>query len=53
VFGNTVAVIGGSMEVSICMRALDMLMTGAEQATVYRFLEGKRDYIRAAGMGFD
>jgi ribosomal RNA assembly protein len=53
VFGNTVAVIGGSMEVSICMRALDMLMTGAEQATVYRFLEGKRDYIRVAGMGFD
>lgn len=53
VFGNTVAVIGGSMQVSICMRALDMLMTGAEHATVYRFLEGKRDYVRVAEMGFD
>lgn len=53
VFGNTVAVIGGSPQVAIAMRALDLLMTGAEHATVYRFLEGKRDIIRAAEMGFD
>ncbi len=53
VFGNTVGVIGGSTQVGICMRALDMLMTGAEHATVYRFLESKRDYVRVAEMGFD
>jgi ribosomal RNA assembly protein len=53
VFGNTVAVIGGPTQVGICMRALDLLMTGAEHATVYRFLEGKRDYVRVAEMGFD
>jgi len=53
VFGNTVAVIGGSVQASISIRAIEMLLEGAEHATVYRFLEGKRDVIRAAGMGFD
>ena len=53
VFGNTVAVIGGSVQASITIRAIEMIMEGAEHATVYRFLEGKRDVVRAAGMGFD
>lgn len=53
VFGNTVGVIGGSVQASITIRAIEMLLEGAEHATVYRFLEGKRDYVRAAEMGFD
>jgi ribosomal RNA assembly protein len=53
VFGNTVAVIGGSIQASITIRAIEMIIEGAEHATVYRFLEGKRDVVRAAGMGFD
>ena len=53
VFGNTVSVIGGSVQASITIRAIEMLLEGAEHATVYRFLEGKRDVVRAAGMGFD
>lgn len=53
VFGNTVSVIGGSVQVSITMRAIEMLLEGAEHATVYRFLERKRDFVRVAGMGFD
>ena len=52
VFGNTVAVIGGSVQASISVRAIEMLLEGAEHATVYRFLEGKRDYVRVAEMGF-
>ena len=53
VFGNTVAIIGGTVQVSVAGRALDMLMTGSEHSTVYHFLEGNRDIIRAVEMGFD
>ena len=53
VFGNTVSVIGGTVQVSITIRAIEMLLEGAEHATVYRFLERKRDVVRVAEMGFD
>jgi ribosomal RNA assembly protein len=53
VFGNTVGVIGGATQVSIAIRAIEMLLEGAEHATVYRFLEGKRDVIRVSEMGFE
>lgn len=52
VFGNTVSIIGGTLQVSVAKRALDMLMSGSEHSTVYRYLEGQRDAIRLAEMGF-
>ncbi|MDH4123360.1 MAG: KH domain-containing protein [Thermoplasmata archaeon] len=53
VFGNTVSIIGGTVQVSVARRALDMLISGSEHSTVYHFLEGNRDIIRAVQMGFD
>lgn len=53
VFGNTVSIIGGTVQVSIASRALDMLMSGSEHSTVYHYLEHNRDIIRAVQMGFD
>lgn len=53
IFGNTVSVIGGSVQVSVASKALDMLMSGSEHSAVYNFLEHNRDVIRAVQMGFD
>jgi ribosomal RNA assembly protein len=53
VFGNTVSIIGRTVQVSIASRALDMLISGSEHSTVYNFLEHNRDIIRAVQMGFD
>lgn len=53
VYGNTVSIIGGSAQMAICRRAVDMLLSGSEHSTVYHFLEKNRAAIRIAGMGFD
>ncbi|MEM2839455.1 MAG: KH domain-containing protein [Thermoplasmata archaeon] len=53
VFGNTVSIIGGTVQVSVAGKALDMLMSGSEHSAVYHFLEHNRDIIRAVQMGFD
>jgi len=53
VYGNTVAIIGGSLQVSVARRAIDMLMSGSEHSSVYHFLEKNRPAIRIAEMGFD
>jgi len=53
VYGNTVAIIGGSLQASVARRALDMLMSGSEHSGVYHFLEKNRPAIRIAEMGFD
>jgi ribosomal RNA assembly protein len=52
VYGNTVAIIGDTLQLDIARRALDMLLTGSEHSAVYRFLEGKRAQIKVDGMGF-
>ena len=52
VYGNTIAVIGDTLQLDIVRRALDMLLTGSEHAAVYKFLEGKRAEIKIDGMGF-
>lgn len=52
VYGNTVAIIGDTLQLDIVRRALDMLLTGSEHAAVYKFLEGKRAEIKIDGMGF-
>jgi len=52
VYGHTVGIIGDSLQVKIAGKAVDMILTGSEHATVYRFLERKRDEIKMAEMGF-
>lgn len=52
VYGNTVSVIGDSLQVEIARRALDMLLSGSEHAAVYRFLEGQRPQLKIDSMGF-
>jgi ribosomal RNA assembly protein len=41
VFGKTVAIIGPAEGISWARHAIEMLLTGARHATVYRFLEEK------------
>jgi len=52
VYGNTVAVIGDSLQSEVAGRAIDMLLSGSEHSAVYKFLEGRRGQIRIDGMGF-
>ncbi|HDP96855.1 MAG TPA: RNA-processing protein [Euryarchaeota archaeon] len=53
VYGNTVSIIGGSEQMTVCIRAVDLLLSGSEHSTVYHFLEKHRAVIKIAGMGFD
>jgi len=52
VYGNTVAIIGDSVQVEIAKRAMIMLLSGSEHASVYRYLESKRPELKIDGMGF-
>lgn len=52
VYGNTVAVIGDSLQIDVARRAVDMLLSGSEHAAVYHFLEGRRAQLKIDGMGF-
>lgn len=53
VYGDTVGIIGNSVQMPIARAAVDMLMSGSEHSTVYRFLERKRAELRIAEMGFE
>ncbi len=50
--GNTVAVIGDTLQLDVVTRALDMLLSGSEHSAVYKFLEGNRAKLKIDGMGF-
>ncbi len=52
VYGNTVALIGDTLQLDIARRALDMLLSGSEHSAVYKFLESRRAEIKIDGMGF-
>lgn len=52
VYGNTIGIIGGSVEIGIAKRAIEMLLTGSEHSTVYSFLERNRSEIKMARSGF-
>ncbi len=52
VYGNTVSLIGDMLRIDIAERAVEMVLEGSEHAAVYRFLEGKRQEIKMAEMGF-
>lgn len=52
VYGNTVSIIGNSLQMNVAHRALDMLLCGSEHAAVYQFLERMRSQLKVEGMGF-
>lgn len=52
IYGNTVGVIGESLEMSVAVTAIEMLLKGSEHSAVYSFLEKKRRDIELAEMGF-
>lgn len=51
VHGHTVALIGEAFHLGIAREAVLMLLRGSEHNTVYRFLERKREAIKAYEMG--
>ncbi len=50
--GNTVGIIGQSFKIQIARRAIEMILEGKEHATVYKYLEGKREDIKLMDSGF-
>jgi len=52
VYGDTVAIIGNSIQLPIGRTAVDMMLSGSEHATVYRYLERKRATLKIMEMGF-
>jgi len=51
VYGHTVAIIGDAFHLDIGRQAVEMILGGSEHKTVYRFLERKREEIKAYDMG--
>jgi ribosomal RNA assembly protein len=52
IYGNTISIIGGAIQLDIAKRAVVMVLKGSEHSTVYRFLERKRAELKIAEMGF-
>ncbi len=52
IYGNTIGVVGYSLEMGIAVRAIEMLLEGSEHAAVYGFLEKRRRDIEFAHKGF-
>ncbi len=50
--GNTVGIIGSDFKLNIARRAIEMILEGKEHATVYKYLEGKREDIKYRDSGF-
>ncbi len=48
VYGKTIAILGDSIDVTICHRAISMLLGGAMHKTVYTFLEKQEEKERLA-----
>jgi len=53
VYGDTVGIIGNSIQMPIARSAIDMLLRGSEHATVYKYLERQRATLKIAEMGFE
>jgi len=52
VYGNTVGIIGTSLQIEIAGKGMDMLLSGSEHAAVYHYLEGRRAQLKVDGLGF-
>lgn len=46
VYGHTVAIIGDVEQVNVAREAINMLINGSQHATVYRFLQRKRQELK-------
>ncbi|MCQ2086312.1 MAG: KH domain-containing protein [archaeon] len=53
IYGNTVGLIGNSVNLPIAKHAIQLLLEGSEHATVYHYLENQRSRLKVAEMGFD
>jgi len=53
IYGNTIGIIGDTVQLGVAERAVEMLMEGSKHAAVYRFMEGSRASLRIAELGFD
>lgn len=51
IYGHTVGIIGGFEESNVAREAVEMILTGSEHSTVYRFLEHKRREQKMAKWG--
>ena len=53
IYGHNVSIISNMMKMNILKKAIDMLLTGSKQATVYRFVETQmRELRRSEKLGF-
>ena len=52
VYGNTVGIIGDTLQLDVARRALDMLLEGSEHKAVYHFLERSSAKLKLDRMGF-
>lgn len=53
IYGHTVSIISDMLKMNILKKAIDMLLTGSKQATVYRFVETQmRELKRSEKLGF-
>ena len=53
VYGNSVALIGNSVNLPVAKHAIELILNGSEHSTVYRYLEGQRPMLRISEMGFE
>jgi len=53
VYGNSVALIGNSVNLPVAKHAIELILNGSEHSTVYRYLEGQRPILRISEMGFE
>lgn len=52
IYGNTVSIIGDTLQLDVAKRAVLMVLKGSEHSTVYKFLERKRAVLKVSKMGF-
>jgi len=52
VYGHTISIISSNINMNIIKKAIDMLLTGTKQATVYRFLEKQMKDLKMHDYGF-
>jgi ribosomal RNA assembly protein len=53
IYENTVAIIGDILSMDAAKRAVEMLLEGSEHSAVYKFLEGKRRYLKFREMAME
>ena len=52
VYGHTVSIITNDINMNIAKKAIDMILTGSKQASVYRFLEKQMKDLKKQDYGF-